>query len=58
VTWTDKDHRSVENVTIGVATIAGDTEAAPYEELLAKGVIKVSKAADIKVERKPEMLGY
>jgi branched-chain amino acid transport system substrate-binding protein len=57
-TWTDKDHRSVDVVTLGRGTIAGETEQGAYEELLAKGVIKVKTLADIKVERKPEWQGY
>jgi branched-chain amino acid transport system substrate-binding protein len=57
-TWTDKDHRSVDSVTLGRATISGDTEQGTFEELLAKGTMKLSKLADIKVERKPEWQGY
>jgi branched-chain amino acid transport system substrate-binding protein len=58
VTWTDKDHRSVDVAGLMRAKVSGDTEAGTYEELLAKGVLKLEKAADIKVERKPEWQGY
>jgi branched-chain amino acid transport system substrate-binding protein len=57
-TWTDKDHRSVDMVTLGRGMVLGDTEQGTFEELLAKGTMKLSKLADIKVERKPEWLGY
>jgi branched-chain amino acid transport system substrate-binding protein len=58
VTWTDKDHRSVDTAILLRAKVGGDTEAGTYEELLEKGVLKLEKAAEIKVERKPEWQGY
>lgn len=58
VTWTDKDHRSVDTASLMRARVSGDTETGTYEELLAKGTIKLEKAADVKVERKPEWQGY
>ena len=58
VTWTDKDHRSVDTVNLLRAKITGDTEAGEYADLLAKGVMKLEKAAEIKVERKAEWQGY
>ena len=57
-TWTDKDHRSVDQVSLLRAKIGGDTETGEYADLLAKGVMKLEKAADIKVERKPDWQGY
>ena len=58
VTWTDKDHRSVDTAILLRAKVGGDTEAGTYEELLEKGVLKLEKAAEVKVERKPEWQGY
>ena len=58
VTWTGTDHRAVDSVTIGRAKISGDTEQGEVADLVAKGVIKVERIANIKVERKPEWQGY
>jgi hypothetical protein len=40
------------------AHIMGETEQGDYTELMAKGVMKLEKVSDVKVERKPEWLGY
>jgi branched-chain amino acid transport system substrate-binding protein len=58
VTWTSQDHRSVDTVGLMRARITGETEQGDYTELMAKGVMKLEKVADIKVERKPGWLGY
>ncbi len=58
VTWTNKDHRSVDTVNLIRAKIGGDTEAGTFDELLAKGVMKLEKVTEVKVERKPEWQGY
>lgn len=58
VTWTSQDHRSVDVVGVMRATITGDTDAGEFADLLQKGVMRLEKIADVKVERKPEWLGY
>ena len=58
VTWTPTDHRSVDTVGLMRGRVTGDTDQGEYTDLLAKGVIKMEKVADIKVPRKPEWLGY
>jgi branched-chain amino acid transport system substrate-binding protein len=58
VTWTNKDHRSVDTVGLMRARISGETEQGDYTDLMAKGVMKLEKVADVKVERKPEWQGY
>lgn len=57
VTWTATDHRPTTDVLIYKTTVAGDTSA-PIEDLMSKGVIKVEKAAEIKLGRKPEWMGW
>jgi branched-chain amino acid transport system substrate-binding protein len=58
VTWTATDHRGVDTVTVGRAKVSGDTETAEVADLMEKGVMKIEKLADIKVERKPNWQGY
>jgi branched-chain amino acid transport system substrate-binding protein len=58
VTWTDKDHRAVDVIGLSRAHVSGDTEQGEIGDLVAKGVIKIEHVADIKVERKPEWLGF
>jgi branched-chain amino acid transport system substrate-binding protein len=58
VTWTGKDHRSVDTVGLMRARVSGETEQGEYGELVAKGVMKLEKVSDIKVDRKPEWQGY
>jgi branched-chain amino acid transport system substrate-binding protein len=58
VTWTSTDHRSVDNVVIGRAKIGGETEQGEVADLVEKGVLKVDRIANIKVDRKPEWQGY
>jgi branched-chain amino acid transport system substrate-binding protein len=58
VTWTGTDHRAVDTVTIGRAKINGETDTGEVADLLAKGTIKIEKAAEVKVERKANWLGY
>jgi branched-chain amino acid transport system substrate-binding protein len=58
VTWTERDHRAVETIGLSRATVTGDTEQGEIGDLVAKGVIKIEPVANIKVERKPEWLGY
>ncbi len=58
VTWTDKDHRSVDIVGLSRAIIPADTDQGELIDLLSKGAIKIEKVADIKIDRKPEWLGF
>ncbi len=58
VTWSNTDHRSVDTVNIGRASVSGDTEKGEVAELAASGVIKLEKIAEQKVPRKPEWHGY
>jgi len=58
VTWTDKDHRSVGSVSLMRARIAGDTDQGEFGDLMAKGTMKLETFADVKIERKPEWLGF
>ncbi len=57
-TWTSTDHRAVDTVTLGRAKIGGETEVGEVADLVEKGVIKIEKAGDVKVERKPNWQGY
>ena len=58
VTWTDKDHRAVDKVTIGRGKVGGETETGDVATLVEKGVLKIDAIATITVERKPEWQGY
>jgi branched-chain amino acid transport system substrate-binding protein len=58
VTWTATDHRAVDTVNIGRATVNGETEQGDVGELVAKGVVKIEKIAEQKVPRKPEWQGF
>ena len=58
VTWSATDHRAVDTVNIGRAKVSGDTEQGDIGELVAKGTLKIDQIAQIKVERKPQWLGY
>lgn len=58
VTYTDKDHRAVDVVGLSRAVITGDTEQGEVADLISKGAMKIQKVADIKIDRKPEWLGF
>ena len=58
VTWTATDHRAVDTVNVGRATVNGETDKGDVAELAAAGTIKIEKIAEQKVPRKPEWHGY
>ncbi len=58
VTWTATDHRAVDTVNIGRASVGGETEQGEVGDLVAAGTIKLEKIAEQKVPRKPEWQGY
>ena len=56
VTWTEDDHRPTLDVALFKTTVSGNTDAA-LPDLIGK-VIKLEKAADVKLERKLDLLGW
>ena len=56
-TWTAEDHRGLMNVSIYKMHVGGSTEA-PVAELVKNGTIKVEKIDTVKLERKPDTLGW
>jgi branched-chain amino acid transport system substrate-binding protein len=56
-TWTEADHRGMNEVPLYRVVVTGDTSA-PTEELVKNGTIKLEKVASITVPRKPEWLGW
>jgi branched-chain amino acid transport system substrate-binding protein len=56
-TWSAQDHRPTTDVMVYRTTVAGSTEPA-LDELMSKGVIKLEKAGEVKLGRKPEWLGW
>ena len=48
----------VDTVGIMRARVTGETEQSDYTELMSKGILKLEKVADVRVERKPEWQGY
>ena len=58
VTWTGSDHRSVDKITIGRAHINGETDQGEIGDLVEKGVLKIETLGQVKVERRPDWLGF
>jgi branched-chain amino acid transport system substrate-binding protein len=57
-TWTATDHRPTTEVEVYKIAVGGATDAGSVTELMAKGTIKLEKAASINLPRKPEWLGW
>lgn len=57
-TWTAEDHRPTQSVDLYRTQVTGPTDAGSVTELVAKGVIKLEKAATIELPRKKEWIGY
>lgn len=55
--WTEEDHRPTTTIRIYKTAVSGSTEG-NLSDLMAKGVIKLSKAAVIELPRKAEWLGW
>lgn len=56
-TWTAEDHRGLLDVAIYRAKVDGATDDS-VANLVGKGTIKLEKVATVKVDRKPEWLGW
>lgn len=56
-TWTETDHRGMDQVNLYRAEVKGDTGAS-VTDLVKSGAIKLEKVATITVPRKPEWLGW
>ncbi len=56
-TWTPEDHRGLMSVNIYRMNVSGSTEA-PVADLVKNGTIKIEKVETIKLERKPDTLGW
>lgn len=57
-TWTPTDHRSHSKVPIFRASVTGPTDKGDIGELMASGVLKITKVAEMDIPRKPEWLGW
>jgi branched-chain amino acid transport system substrate-binding protein len=57
-TWDPDDHRGTTTVAIYRAKVTGATDAAPSNELLKAGTIKLEKVTSIELPRKKEWLGW
>jgi branched-chain amino acid transport system substrate-binding protein len=57
-TWTAEDHRSHSKVPIFQASVNGPTETGEIGDLMASGVLKITKVAESDIPRKLEWLGW
>ena len=56
-TWTADDHRGLMDVNLYRMKVSGATDA-PVADLVKNGVIKIEKVKTVKLERKPDTLGW
>ena len=56
-TWTAEDHRGLMDVNLYRMKVSGATDA-PVADLVKNGVIKIEKVKTVKLERKPDTLGW
>jgi branched-chain amino acid transport system substrate-binding protein len=56
-TWTAEDHRGLMDVNIYRMNVSGATDA-PVADLVKNGAIKIEKVKTVKLERKPDTLGW